>query len=66
MERAVVSFVVGRLGDMLIQEGKFLAGVRDQVQQLWLELKRMQCFLEEISTILIKKNIKTLKYEQFC
>ncbi|GFZ10802.1 hypothetical protein Acr_22g0002000 [Actinidia rufa] len=47
MERAVVSSVVGRLGDMLIQEGKFLAGVSDKVEQLRLELKRMQCFLED-------------------
>ncbi|XP_057471234.1 putative inactive disease susceptibility protein LOV1 isoform X2 [Actinidia eriantha] len=47
MERAVVSSIVGRLGDMLIQEANFLAGVRDQVEQLCLELKRMQCFLED-------------------
>ncbi|PSR98311.1 Disease resistance RPP8-like protein [Actinidia chinensis var. chinensis] len=47
MERAVVSSVVGRLGDMLIQEANFLAGVQDKVEQLQLELKRMQCFLED-------------------
>ncbi|KAI8533110.1 hypothetical protein RHMOL_Rhmol11G0270500 [Rhododendron molle] len=41
-----VSFVVERLGNLLIQEHKFLHGVRAQVEQMQKELSRMQCFLK--------------------
>ncbi|KAF8406551.1 hypothetical protein HHK36_008639 [Tetracentron sinense] len=43
----VVSLAVQRLGDLLIQEGVFLHGVEEQVEQLKTELKRMQCFLKD-------------------
>ncbi|KAI8533101.1 hypothetical protein RHMOL_Rhmol11G0269900 [Rhododendron molle] len=41
-----VSFVVERLGNLLIQEHRFLHGVRAQVEQMQKELGRMQCFLK--------------------
>ncbi|KAI3957584.1 hypothetical protein MKW92_027748 [Papaver armeniacum] len=47
MVDAVVSFAVEKLGDALIQETNFLLGVRDQVQELRDELRRMQCFLKD-------------------
>lgn len=46
MVDAVVSFVVERLGDYLIQEAKFLGGVRDEVESLAKELRLMQCFVK--------------------
>ncbi|XP_058190796.1 probable disease resistance protein At1g58602 isoform X2 [Rhododendron vialii] len=39
-----ISFVVERLGNLLIQEERFLHG--DQVDQMQRELSRMQCFLK--------------------
>ncbi|KAI3957582.1 hypothetical protein MKW92_027746 [Papaver armeniacum] len=47
MVDAVVSFAVEKLGDALIHETNFLLGVRDQVQELRDELRRMQCFLKD-------------------
>ena len=47
MAESVVSGVVTRLGNLLEQEARFQYGVSDQVQQLQIELKRMQCFLKE-------------------
>ncbi|KAF8406549.1 hypothetical protein HHK36_008637 [Tetracentron sinense] len=47
MAQAVVSFAIKRLGEFLIQEAVFLYGVRDEVEQLKIELKRMQCFLKD-------------------
>ncbi|KAF7126667.1 hypothetical protein RHSIM_Rhsim11G0186800 [Rhododendron simsii] len=41
-----VSFVVERLGNLLIQEYRLLHGVRAQVEQMQNELSRMQCFLK--------------------
>ncbi|KAI8533108.1 hypothetical protein RHMOL_Rhmol11G0270400 [Rhododendron molle] len=41
-----VSFVVERLGNLLIQEYRLLHGVRAQVEQMQKELSRMQCFLK--------------------
>ena len=47
MAESVVSDVVTRLGNLLVQEAIYLYGVSDQVQQLQTELKRMQCFLKD-------------------
>ncbi|KAI7984909.1 putative disease resistance protein [Camellia lanceoleosa] len=47
MEVPVVSFIVNRLGVLLTEEAKFLYGVSDQVEQIRVELKRMQCFLQD-------------------
>eukprot|EP00268_Persea_americana_P045919 TRINITY_DN4704_c1_g2_i1.p1 TRINITY_DN4704_c1_g2~~TRINITY_DN4704_c1_g2_i1.p1 ORF type:complete len:243 (-),score=36.62 TRINITY_DN4704_c1_g2_i1:187-915(-) len=44
---AVVSFVVGKLGDLLIEEARFLHGVRSQVELILRELRRMQHFLKD-------------------
>ncbi|KAL7179073.1 hypothetical protein ACSBR1_042447 [Camellia fascicularis] len=47
MEVPVVSFIVNRLGVLLTEEGKFLYGISDQVEQIRVELNRMQCFLQD-------------------
>ncbi|KAI3989494.1 hypothetical protein MKX01_022769 [Papaver californicum] len=47
MVEAIVSFAVKRLGDALIQEAVSLHGVREQVEQLGNELRRMLCFLKD-------------------
>ncbi|RWR76923.1 Disease resistance protein [Cinnamomum micranthum f. kanehirae] len=44
---AVVSFVVGKLGDLLIEEARLLYDVRDQFEWIVGELRRMQCFLKD-------------------
>ncbi|GMP37671.1 hypothetical protein CsSME_00009255 [Camellia sinensis var. sinensis] len=45
--RPFISFVVEKLGNMLIQEAKLLRGVKGQVHEMQTELKRMQCFLKD-------------------
>ncbi|CAL5328983.1 unnamed protein product [Camellia sinensis] len=41
-----VTFVVKKLGELLLQEALNLRGVRPQVEQFQAQLNRMQCFLE--------------------
>ncbi|XP_058068508.1 probable disease resistance RPP8-like protein 2 [Magnolia sinica] len=43
----VVSLVLGKLSDLLIQEAVLLFEVRDQVEWVERELKRMRCFLKD-------------------
>ncbi|KAF3966793.1 hypothetical protein CMV_009138 [Castanea mollissima] len=47
MAEAVVSGVVTRIGDLLVQEGKFLYGVSNQVEMLQTELNLMQGLLKD-------------------
>ncbi|KAM7466492.1 hypothetical protein LguiB_014054 [Lonicera macranthoides] len=47
MAEAVVSFVVERLGDLLIEEAKFIHGVGGQAQEIYRELRWMQAFLRD-------------------
>lgn len=47
MAEAVVSFVIERLGDLLLNEAKFLSGVRNEVEEAKTELQRIKCFLED-------------------
>ncbi|PRQ39803.1 putative P-loop containing nucleoside triphosphate hydrolase, leucine-rich repeat domain, L [Rosa chinensis] len=47
MAEAVVSFVVERIGDFIIQEGKFLYGVWDQVELAQTELQFTKGFLKD-------------------
>ncbi|XP_057503192.1 disease resistance protein RPP13-like [Actinidia eriantha] len=47
MVDAIVSFVVQRLGELLIEQVVFLQGVRDEVQWLRNKLEFMLCFLED-------------------
>ncbi|XP_044476557.1 disease resistance protein RPP13-like [Mangifera indica] len=47
MVDAVVSFVVERLGDYIIQEAGFLREVKDEVLMLKNELEWMQCFIKD-------------------
>lgn len=47
MAEAVVSIVVGRLGDFVIQEARLLCGVSDQVELAQTELQMMQGFMKD-------------------
>ncbi|PSS19074.1 Disease resistance protein [Actinidia chinensis var. chinensis] len=47
MADAVVSFVVERLGDFLIEQVVFLRGVRDEIEWLKNKLEYMLCFLKD-------------------
>ncbi|KAM3743334.1 hypothetical protein ACB098_07G136900 [Castanea mollissima] len=47
MAEAVVSGVVTRIGDLLVQEGKFLSGVSNHVEMLQTELNLMQGLLKD-------------------
>ncbi|PPS12287.1 hypothetical protein GOBAR_AA08364 [Gossypium barbadense] len=51
MAEAIVSLSVERISDLLIHEAVFLKDVKDQVESLKDELKRMKCFLEDIDRI---------------
>ncbi|KAJ4798329.1 Disease resistance protein (CC-NBS-LRR class) family protein [Rhynchospora pubera] len=47
---SLVNFVVGKLGDMIVKEAKFLGGVGKQVKWVETELKRIQCCLIDADT----------------
>lgn len=47
MADAVVSMAVERIGDLLLKEAQFLLDVRDQVEEIQEELRRMKCFLKD-------------------
>ena len=47
MAEAVVSVAATTLGKLLLEEGVYLSGVRDKVEELKTELIRMQCFLTD-------------------
>jgi hypothetical protein len=47
MAESVVNFAVETIGKMLIDEAIFLGGVSEQVEQLQLELSRLQSFLKD-------------------
>ncbi|XWS07714.1 hypothetical protein CRYUN_Cryun41cG0013800 [Craigia yunnanensis] len=47
MAEAFVSLAIERISDLLIHEAVFLGGVREEVERLRAELKRMQCFLKD-------------------
>ncbi|PON45186.1 LOW QUALITY PROTEIN: NB-ARC domain containing protein [Trema orientale] len=47
MAEPVVSFVLHRIGDLLINEVKFLSGVKTQVEEARKELEFMLCFLKD-------------------
>ncbi|KAK9019311.1 hypothetical protein V6N11_053837 [Hibiscus sabdariffa] len=48
MADAIVSLAISRISDLLIHEAIFLEDVKDQVESLKAELKRMQCFLKDV------------------
>jgi hypothetical protein len=47
MAESIVSLVAKSLGNLVIEEATFLKGVSQQIKQIEIELKRMQCFLKE-------------------
>ncbi|KAL3533904.1 hypothetical protein ACH5RR_007425 [Cinchona calisaya] len=47
MAEAAVSLAAKTISNLLIEEAKFLLGVSDQVEQLHVELRRMQAFLKD-------------------
>ena len=63
---SVVSSVVTRLGNLLLQEAIYLKGVRDNVQELQTELKLMQCFLKDADarqneSAIVKQSLAEMK-----
>ncbi|XP_019055745.1 PREDICTED: putative disease resistance protein At1g50180 [Nelumbo nucifera] len=50
MADSVISCVISKLGDLLIQEAVLLSEVKDQVEGLQTELRRMKCFLKDADT----------------
>ncbi|KAH7674135.1 P-loop containing nucleoside triphosphate hydrolase protein [Dioscorea alata] len=47
MSNPAISFVIQKLTNLLVEEAVLLFGVRDQVNWVLVELKRMQCFLKD-------------------
>ena len=47
MAEAIVSFVIERLGDLILKEANLLSGVADQVDEAKAELQRIKCLLED-------------------
>ncbi|XP_047949519.1 putative disease resistance protein At1g50180 [Salvia hispanica] len=47
MAEAAVSIALETIRDLLLEEGRFLAGVADQVKELERQLKEMKCFLKD-------------------
>ncbi|KAA8527790.1 hypothetical protein F0562_035341 [Nyssa sinensis] len=47
MAEAIVSFVAERLHNLVVEEAKFLHELSGEVDQIQIELKRMQCFLKD-------------------
>ncbi|KAH6796397.1 hypothetical protein C2S51_037383 [Perilla frutescens var. frutescens] len=47
MAEAVVSIALKTIGDLLLEEGKFLLGVEDEVRTLQTQLKEVKCFLKD-------------------
>ncbi|KAL1555905.1 putative disease resistance protein [Salvia divinorum] len=47
MAEAAVSIALETIRDLLLEEGRFLAGVGDQVKELERQLKDVKCFLED-------------------
>ncbi|KAJ4769144.1 Disease resistance protein RPP8 [Rhynchospora pubera] len=45
MAEAIVSFVVGKLGDLIIKEAGLLGGVKSQVKRVQTELMNIRCYL---------------------
>ncbi|XP_042006742.1 putative disease resistance protein At1g50180 isoform X2 [Salvia splendens] len=46
-KEAVVSIALETIRDLLLEEGRFLVGVADQVKELEWQLKEMKCFLKD-------------------
>ncbi|KAL7209919.1 hypothetical protein ACSBR1_031479 [Camellia fascicularis] len=57
MAESVVSFAAKWIGNLLIQEANLLYGVRDQVEGLVRELRRMQCFLKDADAKQVENEI---------
>ncbi|KAI4297296.1 hypothetical protein L6164_037190 [Bauhinia variegata] len=47
MVDAILSYAIERLGDLLIEEAKFLYSVNAKVKHLQRELKLIQCLLQD-------------------
>ena len=44
---AIESLAIERIKDLLIHEAVYLGGVREEVEHIKAELKRMQCFFKD-------------------
>ena len=66
MAESVVSGVVRRLGDLLLQESIYLYGVSDKAHELQTELTRMQCYLKDADarqneSLLVKNSVAEMQ-----
>ncbi|XP_031259205.1 disease resistance protein RPP13-like [Pistacia vera] len=66
MVDAVISFVVNKIGDYLIQEPVHFQGVRKEVESLKNELEWMQCFLKDaerkqVYDVIIRKWVSDIR-----
>lgn len=60
MAEAIVSNTVQRLTDLLIEETHLLDGVRDEIEQVVTELRRMKTFLKEAHLRINEDEIRSL------
>ncbi|KAL1825749.1 hypothetical protein ACET3Z_012527 [Daucus carota] len=60
MAEAVVSIVVARLTDLLIQEPVALHGLKDEIQQVVTKLKLMNTFLRDADSRITEYEVRTL------
>ncbi|XP_074361217.1 putative disease resistance protein At1g59620 isoform X2 [Apium graveolens] len=63
MVEAIVSMVVGRLTDLLIEQPQLLHQVTDEIQQLVTELTRMKTFLPEADSRIYEEKVRVLLAE---
>ncbi|XP_062083910.1 putative disease resistance protein At1g50180 [Humulus lupulus] len=61
LEEAVVSFVIERLGDLLINEAKFLYGVKGQVENAKIKLQCMRAFLKDADAQIRENGNETVR-----
>lgn len=64
MDEAIVSTVVGKLSDLLIEEAEILNGVLgDEIEQVVTKLKWMQTFLRDADSKITEHKIRVLVAE---
>ena len=66
MAESVVSCVVTRLGNLLLQEAIYLYGISDKAHELQTELTRMQCYLKDADerqneSAFVKNSVKEME-----
>lgn len=60
MAEAIVSIVIGRLTDLLMEEAHLLHGLRDEIEQVVTKLRWMKTFLHDADTRTDEQRVKVL------